>query len=323
MQNDQVWSTEQVAAPKRTSWWRDLMCRQFNGLETDFYGDRTCDGILAANIAGDTTLARLRATRHKVFMNHRQAAESSRCLKIIAPYEGEAWVEQHNRVAHAKPGKWIIYDMAHEYAVSNPGSVDHLVIMLPATFLRGTELPLDELVARPIGQHGIGAVAWQTMFSIYAELPYMPPRSRTAAGETVAQLVRLALLESFGRQTRPSRHITMQERIRGYVLRNLNDSSLSLDSMATALRCSKRLLHECFKDTGQTIGAYILTQRIEACARDLRDPSLGNLSITEIAHARGFVNTTHFSKAFRNHMGTSPRAWRQAQATPSSSLPTA
>lgn len=310
MQNEQVWSTEQVTAPNRTGWWRDLMHRQFNGLETDFYGDRTCEGILAANTAGDTTLARLRATRHRVFMKHRQAIESSQCLKIIAPYEGEAWVEQRDRVALAKPGNWVIYDMAHEYAVSNPGAVDHLVIMLPASFLRGTELPLDELVARPIGESGIGAVACQTMFSIYAELPHMPPRSRTAAGETVAQLVRLALLESFGRQTRPARHITMQERIRGYVLRNMNDPTLSLDSIATALRCSKRLLHDCFKGTGQTIGAYIQAQRIEACARDLRDLSLRNLSITEIALSRGFVNTTHFSKVFKDHMGASPRAWR-------------
>lgn len=312
MQNEQVWSTEQVAAPRRTSWWRDLMCRQFHGLETDFYGDRTCDGTLAANTVGDTTLARLRATRHRVFMNHRQAAESAQCLKIIAPYEGEAWVEQRDRVAQVKPGKWIIYDMANEYTVSNPGSVDHLVIMLPASFLRGTELPIDEIVARPIGSHGLGAVAWQVMFSIHAELPYMPPHSRIAAGETVAQLVRLALLESFGRQSKPSRNLAMQERIRGYVLRNLNDPALSLDSIARALRCSKRLLHECFQGSDQTIGAYIQAQRIEACARDLRDPALRNLSITEIALARGFVNTSHFSKAFKDRMGVSPRAWRMA-----------
>lgn len=313
MQDEQAWSSEQVAASMRTAWWRELMSRQFNGLHTDFYGDRTCDATLVTQRASDVTLARLRATRHRVFMRHRTAAcDAPGHLKIIVPYEGEAWVEQHDRVAQAKPGKWIIYDMANEYTVSNPGSVDHLVVVLPRELLQGTELVLDELVARPIGSHGFGAVAWQTMFSIHAELPYMPPHSRIAAGETVAQLVRLALLESFGRQSKPSRNLAMQERIRGYVLRNLNDPALSLDSIARALRCSKRLLHECFQGSDQTIGAYIQAQRIEACARDLRDPALRNLSITEIALARGFVNTSHFSKSFKDRMDVSPRAWRMA-----------
>jgi AraC-like DNA-binding protein len=142
----------------------------------------------------------------------------------------------------------------------------------------------------------------------------MRPAARAAAGESVAQMVRLALLESFGRQARPTRHAAMQERIRGYVLRHLNDPELSLERIAAALRCSKRTLHESFKGTGQTLAAYIQAQRIEACARDLRDPALAHLSVGEIALTRGFVNLSHFSKRFQAQLGMSPRAWRAESA---------
>lgn len=294
------------------------MNRQFNGLETDFYGDRTCDGGLVTSYASDVVLARLKATRHRVVMAARPGCEAEKYLKIVAPYEGEVWVEQQNRVAYAKPGKWIAYDMAREYVVSNPYSVDHLVIVIPRSMLHGTEADLDDLVAKPMGINGFESVALQAMCSIYAELPLMNPRAREAAGETVAQLVRLALLESAGRQFPPSRQVAMQERIRGYVLRHMDDPVLSLDRIAMALRCSKRMLHECFKGTGQTIGAYIQTQRVEACARDLRDPTMKRLSITDIAFARGFVNTSHFSRSFKEQIGLNPREWRRLHSNANS-----
>lgn len=312
MNRPEIWTTEDVAPSQRAAWWRALMDRQFNGLETDLYGDRSCDGRLVVEHLSQVTLARLEATRHRVTKAAGGHGDGDAFLKIVAPFEGEVWVEQHDRVAHARPGEWIIYDTGREYSVANPAAVDHLVIMLPRAMLYGTDLPVEELVARTMGGPGMVQVSLHAMRATYAEVPAMGPGVRGPAGDMVAQMVRLALLECAGRHAGgKSRQAVMQERIRGYVLRNLGDPRLSLDAIAAALRCSKRLLHESFRSSGQTLGAYILSQRVAACARDLRDPRLRDRPISEIAAARGFVNVTHFSRAFREQMGVSAREWRK------------
>lgn len=314
MNRTQVWSTEDVAPSCRATWWRALMDCQFNGLETDLYGDGTCDGRLVVNQLSGVTIARLEATRHRVINSRSLPPDADAHLKIVAPFGGEVWVEQHDRTAHAQPGQWIIYDTGREYSVANPGAVDHLVVMVPRTMLYGIGVDVNELVARPLGDDGMAQVSLDTMRSTYTALPSMSPRLGSAAGEMVGQMVRLSLLERAGRHCEHSQQVAMQERIRGYVLRHLNDPKLSIDGIATALRCSKRLLHEAFRDSGQTVGAFILAQRVQACARDLRDPELRHWSIMQVATARGFVNASHFSRSFRQQMGTSPREWRNRTA---------
>ena len=232
----------------------------------------------------------------------------------MAPFDGEVWVEQHDRTAHAKPGQWIIYDTGREYSLANPGAVDHLVVMVPRTLLHGAAVDVKEVVARPLGGCGMAQVSLNAMRSTYAELPAMSQDLGSAAGEMLAHMVRLSLLETAGRHSGRPQQIAMEERIRGHVLRHLNDPNLSPQSIAAALRCSKRSLHEAFRHSGQTLGAYILAQRVEACARDLRDAQLRHWSIMQIAASRGFVNASHFSRSFREQMGVSPREWRDRAA---------
>ena len=41
-------------------------------------------------------------------------------LKIVAPWQGSAPVEQQGRQACARAGGWVIYDTTGSYAIANP-----------------------------------------------------------------------------------------------------------------------------------------------------------------------------------------------------------
>lgn len=311
MTQPQVWTTKEVASALRSAWWRNLMNRQFHGLETDLYGDRTCDGQMVVNNANGIKLVRLTASRHRVTKNDSTGPESTSPWKIVAPFQGEVWVEQHDRVAHAKPGEWIIYDTGTAYSVANPDAVDHLVVMIPRDFLADIGANVHDLLARPLGARGLGQVLLHTMRITFAELGAMAPALRSAAGEAVAQYVRLSLLEEASQHCPRSHRAAMRERIQAYVQRHLNDPDLSIDAIASALRCSKRLLHAAFQGSGHTLNSYIQLQRLEACARDLPNPELRHWPIIQIAASRGFTNASHFSRSFREHKNMSPREWRK------------
>lgn len=309
-------STDDVAPRERAPLWREWVWRHFGGLDSDLYGDAVFDGHIAASRAGDVILTRLEANRHRVLRTPQMVRGSEAgYFKIVAPWRGSASVHQRGREAAVRDGGWTLYDTTDSYAVANPERSDHLIVMLPKASLLHDGLRDDrrtgELMARCVGgASGISRVALETMRATYLELPAMSEAAARGAGELITQLVRLSLLELAGQETAVTQREALRDRIRAHVARHLGDPGLSLDSIAAALGCSKRHLHNAFAGEEDTLAGFILRERLEACLRDMADQALAARSITEIALARGFVNVSHFSRVFRARLGCSPSEHR-------------
>lgn len=305
-------STDQVSPRERAPAWRDWIFSHFGGLESDLYGDTDFDGHMAASHAGDVILTKLEANRHRVLRSPQLARTSETgWLKIVAPWEGSAEVEQHGRQASARDGGWVIYDTTGSYAIENPERVEHLIVMLPKDQMAERGVRLDQLMARHVGgASGISRVALQTMRSTYQELPHMSEQAARGAGELIMQLVRLSLLELSGQETAVTQREALRDRIRDHVARNLRDPQLSVDSIARALNCSRRHLYNAFAGDEDTLAGSIQRQRLAACVRELQQDPQGQRPITEIALSCGFSNLSHFSRVFRDHTGMSPSEFR-------------
>jgi len=307
-----VLSTDHVAPHERAPAWRDWVFQHFGGLESDLYGDTDFDGHMAASRAGDVILTKLEANRHRVLRSAQLARTSETSyLKIVAPWQGSAAVEQQNRQACARSGGWVIYDTTGSYAIHNPERVEHLIVMLPKDQMAERGVRLGELMARHVGgASGISRVALETMRATYQELPHMSDEAARGAGELIMQLVRLSLLELAGQETALTQRAALKDRIRDHVARHLRDPHLSIDGIARALNCSKRHLYNAFAGDEDTLAGYIQRQRLMACVRELRDNAHGMRPITEIALSCGFSNLSHFSRVFREHTGMSPSEFR-------------
>lgn len=305
-------STDHVAARERTAQWREWVWTHFGGLESDFYGDTGFEGHIAAARAGDVVMTKLEANRHRVLRTAGMARTSDQaCLKIVAPWQGTAAVTQYGRSVSVRSGAWTIYDTTEGYTVDNPEPADHLIVMLPRERIRVDGHRLRALMARPAGgASGISRVALDTMRSTYRELPFMSESAARVAGELIVQLVQLSLLEAAGLETASSQRAALRDRIRAHVALRLRDPDLSIDGIAQALNCSKRLLHAAFAEEEDTLAGYILRERIESCMRALRDPVRATHSLTDIAVDCGFGNLSHFSRVFRARTGLSPSAYR-------------
>jgi AraC-like DNA-binding protein len=312
-------STDDYAPRDRAPVWREWVWKHFGGLESDLYGDTDFDGHMASTHAGDVILTKLEANRHRVVRTHDMVrASDAGYLKIVAPMKGRAGVEQMGRQAWVSPGAWTIYDTTGSYAVANPERVEHLIVMLPKAQMVERGLRLDTLMARPVGaSSGISRVALATMRSTYQELPNMSASAARGAGELIAQLVRLSLIELAGQETALTQREALKDRIRGYIAIHLRDPGLSIDNIAHALHCSKRHLHNAFAGDDDTLAGYILRLRLEACLRELQQPGPDARPITRIALSWGFNNLSHFSRVFRDHTGRSPSEFRlSASAAP-------
>lgn len=310
-------TTDDYAPADRAPVWRDWVWKQFGGLESDLYGDTDFDGHIASARAGDLILTKLEANRHRVVRTRDMVRASEEgYLKIVAPMKGSAGVEQMGRQAWVTPGAWTIYDTTGSYSVANPERVEHLIVMLPKAQMIERGLRLENLMARPVGgASGIARVALSTMRSTFQELPHMSADAARGAGELIAQLVRLSLIELSGQETQLTQREALKDRIRGYVALHLRDPDLTVDQIAVALNCSKRHLYNAFTDEDQTLASYIQGLRLDACIRELQHPMAQTRPITDIALSWGFNSPSHFSRVFREHTGKSPSEFRAASPT--------
>ncbi len=307
-------TTDAVPASERAALWRDWMSSLFFGLESDLYGDTEFEGHVQTARAGDVVLTRLEANRHRVIRRPQSARQSEASyLKIVAPWQGVAAVEQRGRQAWVRPGGWAIYDTTGSYEVGNPERAEHLIVMLPKEQLTERGLRLDPLMGRHVGGScGISRVALDTMRSTFRELPGMTSDAAQGAGNLILELVRLSLQELAGRESSATQLEAFRDRVRAHIGQHLQDPALSIEGIAQALNCSKRHLYNAFSDEDDTPAHYILRRRLQACMRDLRNPAIDHRSITDIAFSWGFNSGAHFSRVFREHAGLSPSDFRLA-----------
>lgn len=104
----------------------------------------------------------------------------------------------------------------------------------------------------------------------------------------------------------PANHIELDSRIEkciSEIYDNLHCSELSIKQLSEVSYLSESRLSHLFKEVmGISIRQYILWNKIRHAVMQ----SEKGKSLTAAAHAAGFVDSSHFNKAFYNMFGTSP-----------------
>jgi len=108
-----------------------------------------------------------------------------------------------------------------------------------------------------------------------------------------------------------SKQSALLNRIYAYLEENFMDSDLTPEKVANANKISTRYLHSLFSQSGATVLKWVWERRLRAARNDLLDPSQLQARISEIAFRRGFNDSAHFSRSFRNRFGISPTELRE------------
>lgn len=305
-----VLSTDQAPARESRGYWGELVSRSFGRLESDTYGDDTFRGRITHFSLGEVQVGSLEASRHRVVRTPASRGVSDPGhLKLVVQRRGRCLFEQEGRRAWLRPGDWSLYDTARPYIVTAPEGVDLHVLMLPRDAVLKGRQDLQELLVRRLrGSTGLGRVARDAIDgSLEAARTGLPQDA--AAGARIAELVHLALVEQAGARIEPLRRSVLRERIKVFIDERLSDSALDLETIAAALGCSLRSVHNAFELENCSVRQYIWERRLAAVRAEL-EHGAGCRSITEAAFAWGFTSAAHFSRAFRALYGVSASEWR-------------
>jgi len=306
-----VLSTDQVPARESKPYWGELVSRAFGKLHSDTYGDDAFRGRITHTTLGEVQLGRLQASRHRVVRTAASRGPSDPGhLKLVVQRVGRSLFEQDGRRAWLRPGDWSLYDTTQSYVVTSPDNVDIHVLMLPrAAVLKGRSDLAGLMVRRLRGASGLGRVACDTIGRSFEAALAGAPQDADA-GARIAELVHLALVEQAGMRVEPARRSVLRSRIKLLIEERLTDADLDVESIAVALGCSVRSVHNAFELENCSVRQYIWERRLAAVRGELERGAAGCPSITETAFAWGFTSAAHFSRAFRSFYGVSAREWR-------------
>lgn len=91
------------------------------------------------------------------------------------------------------------------------------------------------------------------------------------------------------------------------------DEALTLAVLARRLHTSPRTLSRALNEgLGQTFNELVNRMRVDAVARELRDPARAGRDLLQIAFDAGFSSKASFNRAFKAYTGLTPSAFRDA-----------
>lgn len=310
--------THQVPPHQRGAYWLDLMCSAFVAVDQEspptceFYGELSSLRLGSLTIGTVTTSStRVRRTQERI----RREPDSYYLIQIQR--EGTGVVCQDDRTAVLQPGDFALHDSTRPFELAFD-SENHRVITLklPCSALDIHVSNIQELTATTIsGTSPAGRLLGSTIAMLARDLSRLPTSAALSLSEAIISLVAAGLrsLPTANLKRPSSLQAYHVGRVHAYVNQHLRDPDLSVGSIARAMEMSADHLSRIFKQEPMPLSRLIWQSRLTACTNDLSDPRMRHRTISEIAFAWGFNDAAHFSRAFKERHGVSPRKWRVTQ----------
>jgi AraC-like DNA-binding protein len=311
---NEILTTTSVDPRQRLAYWVDSICKVYVQLECDAASDGDFDGEIRNHHLPGLGLSVVRSRAQHVMRTPLEISQAADDWFIVSiQTQGRGIVSQDGRDALLSPGDFAIYDTTRPYVLHFDDTFEQIVLKLRGEQLRESVRDTQALTAtRVSGQAGAGHLMIQMICTLRDEIDTLQPASAAAVASSVinilvAGLRSLPACSGVEPTALAAYHLA---RIKRRIDERLRDPSLSMASVAAELGMSVGHLHRLWKAEPTSPAHYLWNRRLEGCSRELLDPRRAKVSVAEIAFAWGFNDAAHFSRAFRERFGCSPREWR-------------
>ena len=314
-------STDAVPRAQRLAYWTDMICNVYVQLGCDPVRPDDATGFsghIRQHTLPGLDLSVVTSGPQSVMRTPSHIARASDDYFLVSiQARGRGVVRQDGRDAVLEVGDFALYDSTRPYQLLFEDAFEQIVLKLPGERLRSALRDSEALTATTVsGREGAGHLLLGMLRTLREDIDTLQPASALAVADGV-QSILVAGLQTLPALRAPSlSNLTAYHlaRVKRRIDEQLGEPLLCVGSLALELGLSESQIHRLFKNEPVTVSRYIWERRLDACSRDLLDPRLAGRPLADLAYARGFNDAAHFSRAFRDRFGCSPREWRQQRA---------
>lgn len=257
----------------------------------------------------DINLTRIRVSAHG---SHGGTRTGRRPLLIFTYLiDGRIELSQDGRTATLESGDFWMYSPDRPYEFEFRSTSEVVAVLLPTDQIRAYRTSVQGLTATRFDHDPVAGAIGKTVDLYEQTLPTLHPALR---GRVVKQVV-----DAIGMFTEhavlttgmtSAHHVSGLQEALDFIDANLSAVELSPEAIARHLHVSRRSLYGLFEKADMTVAKAIRDRRLERCERDLVDPSLAAVPVSEIGTRWGITSPSHFSRLFKQSYGVTPTDYR-------------
>ena len=307
-------TTDSVLPRERADFWTDLVSRHVTPMCIEPAGEQPLSGEVQVRVIGDLGVAQVsgrgvHASHTRVQIARTRGHLYAACVHL----DGEARISRRGEQIALQKGDVFITDSRHEFTLDLERPWRHLLITLPTEWIDGRVTRPDLLSGAVLHGHPLARLWASHLASGFMLSGDLSPTAGTLFARHSVDLLAQLLEEAHFDQPTPS------EAVRAAIFLNachvitlkFGDPGLTPVQIAQELKVSTRTLARIFAANNETVMQRLLDERIRRAAKLLTAPNAVHRSVTDIAFACGFNDTSHFGRVFAAKMHMTPSQWRQ------------
>ncbi len=296
--------------------WHQVTCRNYSLTECRRVPDRNFRAGVSLRSFGALTLSEIWSstpaeTPIRVTRTPQEIRKDGRDEFLLwLALDGETKLAQAGRQASMRAGDIALQDQSQPLSLEFGEHSHAILITIPRALMVSRLASASRLVANCVsGRSNLGQLAGAVVHQVAllegTTDAATARRIAASALDMLATTLEAELTDSSADSSNARRRL---EQVKQYILANLHDPDLDLETIARSQGTTPRTLNRLFAIEGITPVRWLWQQRLAASFRALAE---GHVSqVTDAALTFGFSDLSHFSRAFKATYGRSPHAIR-------------
>lgn len=297
--------------------WHQSTCRDFSTTECEIPTDVVFSGSVkswrSGSLAFGDVAAKSKGANMPLIRRQTDIRKDPRDhIMLYVVTKGEIGLGQSGRSVFVQNGDVVLYDQAKPFRIEFIEDARGLVMAIPRAHATTRLGNLTDLTACSIPRQTQAAKFTRSIISQFqpstdGDMMDISPKMEASA----LDLIFGSIEHYFQGPLRLSQgHRKDQLRkIKDYLVGNLADTDLSVDTICAVQAISPRSLNRLFSTEGTTPMRWLWQTRLEEAYRRIMRG--GIYSITDVAYDTGFTDVSHFSRAFKKAFGQTPSSLLQ------------
>lgn len=231
-------------------------------------------------------------------------------VAVFFALRGDAFFYHEKGLLPLRPGQAVLYDADRPFVRGFAHGLRELVLTIPREeFMRLSQgKPLNEPMvfefATPTGAPGTDPAARNIAGLIDSAILH-PTEDLVRVEQQIMNLVEQLVARAVGTDQRSARRRALEA-----ISREFGDPALNRARVAAVAGMSERQLTRIFGEQGTTFADQLMSHRLEAAESLMMSQS--DLAISAVSRRCGFTSPSHFSRAFKRHVGVSPSEFQKS-----------